>query len=26
MNEFSSQLPSILDQIIASIPAFKPEL
>lgn len=26
MNEFSSQLPSILDQIIASIPVFKPEL
>lgn len=26
MNEFSSQLPSILDQVIASIPVFKPEL
>lgn len=26
MNDFSTQLPSILDQIIASIPVFKPEL
>lgn len=26
MNDFNSQLPSILDQIIASIPIFKPEL
>lgn len=26
MNEFSYQLPSILDQIIGSIPVFKPEL
>lgn len=26
MNDFSNQLPTILDQIIASIPVFKPEL
>lgn len=26
MNEFSNQLPTILDQIISSIPVFKPEL